>query len=100
MTLARVDLANLVYVIGALVAASLVSGVYVLLHRKPKSMEAGIDAFSRELRALAPGRRSRASAGGPDSGQVELRSTVAPGRTQHEQARRGGGSQSGDENTG
>jgi hypothetical protein len=67
--LAKVDLANLLYVVAALAVASLVSAVYVLVHRKPRSMEAGIESFSRELRALAPDRRGRAD-----------RSTVAPGR--------------------
>ena len=59
MTLARVDLANLVYLAGALLAATVVSAVYLLRHRKPRSMEAAITAFSRELRALAPDSGSR-----------------------------------------
>ena len=40
--------------------ASLVSGLIVLRHRRPKSLEAGIESFSRELKALAPERRPAA----------------------------------------
>jgi hypothetical protein len=53
-TLAALVLTNLLYLVGAVAAASLVSGLYVLRHRKPKSLESGIESFSRELRALAP----------------------------------------------
>ncbi|HEY2303176.1 MAG TPA: hypothetical protein VGH66_14855 [Acidimicrobiales bacterium] len=55
--LSALVLTNLLYVVGAVVVASLVSGLYVLRHRKPKSLESGIESFSRELRALAPERR-------------------------------------------
>jgi hypothetical protein len=51
---AALVLTNLLYVIGAVVVATVVSALYVLRHRKPKSMEAAIESFSRELRALAP----------------------------------------------
>lgn len=47
---------NLVFLGGALVISAVGSIVLWLLHRKPTSMEAGIDAFSRELQALAPER--------------------------------------------
>jgi hypothetical protein len=47
---------NLVFLGGALVISAVGSVVLWLLHRKPTSMEAGIDAFSRELQALAPQR--------------------------------------------
>ena len=57
--LSALVLTNLLYVVGAVVVASLVSGLYVLRHRKPKSLESGIESFSRELRALAPERRER-----------------------------------------
>jgi hypothetical protein len=56
--LAALVLTNLLYLVGAVVVASLVSGLYVLRHRKPKSVESGIESFSRELRALAPERRA------------------------------------------
>jgi hypothetical protein len=56
-TMAALVLTNLVYVVGAIVVASLVSGLYVLRRRKPKSLESGIESFSRELRALAPEQR-------------------------------------------
>ena len=47
-------LSNLLYVVGAIVAATVVSAVVLLRHRRPKSLEAGIEMFSRELRALQP----------------------------------------------
>ncbi len=55
-TTAALVLTNLVYLAGAVVVATLVSGLYVLRHRKPTSLESGIESFSRELRALAPER--------------------------------------------
>jgi hypothetical protein len=54
VTLAALVLTNLLYLAGAVVVATLVSALYVLRHRKPKSMESAIESFSRELRALAP----------------------------------------------
>jgi hypothetical protein len=61
--LAAMQVQNLLYVVGALLVASVVSGLYVLRHRKPKSLEAGIESFSRELRALAPERRQAEESG-------------------------------------
>ena len=52
-------LTNLLYVVGAVVVATLVSALYVLSHRKPRSMEAGIESFSKELQALAPESREQ-----------------------------------------
>jgi hypothetical protein len=49
-------MANLVYLAGVVVVSVLISAVIVLRNRKPTSMEAGIDAFNRELKALAPER--------------------------------------------
>jgi hypothetical protein len=46
----------LTFLAGALVASILLSLLVWLRHRKPTSMEAGIDAFNRELQALAPQR--------------------------------------------
>lgn len=54
---ARMVLSNLLYVVGAIVAATIVSGIVLLRHRRPKSLEAGIEMFSRELKALQPDRR-------------------------------------------
>lgn len=89
MMLASVDLANLVYLAGALLAATLVSAVYVLRHRKPKSMEAAINAFSRELRALAPDARSeRASTSSTSVSPGGARSSAAPRRPANDRARR------------
>ena len=52
--LAALQLSNLLYVAAAIVAAILISGLIALRHRRPKSLESGIESFSRELRALAP----------------------------------------------
>jgi hypothetical protein len=54
--IAGMVVANLLYVVGAIVAATVVSGFVLLRHRRPKSLEAGIEMFSRELKALEPER--------------------------------------------
>ena len=49
-----VVLANLAYLLGAVVLA-VISGTFVWLrHRQPKSVDANVSAFNRGLRALAP----------------------------------------------
>lgn len=49
-----VVLANLAYLLGAVVVA-VISGTFVWLrHRQPKSVDANVSAFNRGLRALAP----------------------------------------------
>jgi hypothetical protein len=55
-------MANLLYLVGVIVFAVVVSFIIVVRNRKPTSMEAGIEAFNRELRALAPDKRA---VGGP-----------------------------------
>jgi hypothetical protein len=52
--LAALQLSNLLYVAAAIVGATLISALIALRHRRPKSLESGIESFSRELRALAP----------------------------------------------
>ena len=47
-------MANLLYLAAVIVVSALISLIIVLRNRKPTSMEAGIDAFHRELKALAP----------------------------------------------
>lgn len=54
-------MANLLYLAAAIVIAIVFSTIIVVRNRKPTSMEAGIDAFNRELRALAPDKRGAAS---------------------------------------
>ena len=50
-------MANLLYLV-AVVVVSVIGGLVIFLrNRKPTSVEAGIDAFHRELKALAPERR-------------------------------------------
>lgn len=67
---------NLLWVIGAVVFSTLVISLIWLRNRKPSSMEAGIQEFSRELRALAPdnrtpGRPVQAQVQGQGQGQVD-----------------------------
>lgn len=51
---ASVVLSNLAYVAGAVVVMVVLSLVVVLRSRKPRSVEANVESFSRGLRALAP----------------------------------------------
>ncbi|HET7490141.1 MAG TPA: hypothetical protein VFJ85_19615 [Acidimicrobiales bacterium] len=50
-------MSNLLYLAVALVLSALGSLVLWLRHRRPRSMEYGVDEFQRELKALAPERR-------------------------------------------
>jgi hypothetical protein len=50
-------LSSLLYLLLALVLSVVGSLILVYRHRRPRSMEEGIDEFNRELRALAPERR-------------------------------------------
>jgi hypothetical protein len=49
---------NLLYLVGAIAGATLVSALIVFRHRKPKSLEAGIELFTLEMQALAPESRT------------------------------------------
>jgi len=89
--LAALQLSNLLYVAAAIVAAILISGLIALRHRRPKSLESGIESFSRELRALAPepdGAEARPTRPQPRMASVALRprrpaATRGPGRRPH-----------------
>ena len=50
-------MSNLLYVVVAVGLSVLGSLVLWYHHRKPRSLEYGVDEFQRELRALAPERR-------------------------------------------
>jgi hypothetical protein len=50
---------NLIYLLLALVLSVVGSLILVYRHRRPRSMEEGIDEFNRELRALAPEQQRR-----------------------------------------
>jgi hypothetical protein len=76
--IAGMVLSNLFYVVGAVVAATVVSAFVLLHHRRPKSLEAGIEMFSRELKALEPERRGT-SAGSPGSRVVPTEATRSGG---------------------
>jgi hypothetical protein len=54
--IAGMVLANLLYVVGAIVVATIVSAFVLLRHRRPRSLESSIEMFSRELKALEPER--------------------------------------------
>jgi hypothetical protein len=47
---------NLLYLLVAVGLSVIGSVILWLRHRRPRSLESGIDEFSRELRALAPKR--------------------------------------------
>jgi len=49
--------ANLLYLVGAVVAIAVICSVLYVRNRKPNSVESGIDSFQRELRALSPEER-------------------------------------------
>ncbi|HSS10063.1 MAG TPA: hypothetical protein VLL25_09270 [Acidimicrobiales bacterium] len=80
--LAALQLTNLLYVVAAIVVATLISGLIALRHRRPKSLESGIESFSRELRALAPEREeaeSRAPRSFPRATGVAVRGRRSAG---------------------
>jgi hypothetical protein len=96
--IATMDLTNLLYVVGAVVGATLVSALLLLRHRRPRSVDAGIENFTRELKALQPERRepgvsvvnpavptgrpgegaARGPAGGPARGPARPGRSVTP----------------------
>jgi hypothetical protein len=49
-------MANLLYLIGAVVVSAVVLLVVWFRNRKPQTFESAIDSFQRELRALSPDR--------------------------------------------
>lgn len=49
-------MSSLVYLLVAVALSVVGSLIIYYRHRRPKSLESGIDEFSRELRALAPKR--------------------------------------------
>lgn len=49
-------MSNLLYLLVAVALSVVGSLILWLRHRKPRSLESGIDEFTRELRALAPKR--------------------------------------------
>jgi hypothetical protein len=59
-------MSSLLY-LGFAIIASVIGGIWIYLrNRKPTSLNAGIEEFQRELRALAPDKRPE---GGRNSGQ-------------------------------
>jgi hypothetical protein len=74
-----VQWSTLAWIVGAAVAAAVIITVIVLLSRRPKSMEDGIEEFSRSLQAVAPNHRS---GGRPVQGQ----SRSGSGKAQEERS--------------
>jgi Flp pilus assembly protein TadB len=77
-----VQWSTLAWIVGAAVAAALIITVIVLLSRRPKSMEDGIEEFSRSLQAVAPtnhraGARPGQGQARPGPGAAEERSVRA-----------------------
>ncbi len=65
--------ANLLYPVGAVAAIVVLSFVVLARHRRPKSIEANMETFSRGLRALAP-----ENASAPENAPSEYRVTARP----------------------
>ncbi|MDQ1439138.1 MAG: hypothetical protein QOK43_2767 [Acidimicrobiaceae bacterium] len=57
-------MSNLAYLLVAVALSVLGSLILWLRHRRPRSLESGIDEFSRELRALAPKHHAGSDGGG------------------------------------
>ena len=52
---------SILFLVAALVLSVVGCAVFLLSHRKPTSLEHGIDSFSREMDALSPQRTSAPS---------------------------------------
>ena len=63
---------TLAWIVGAAVAATVIIATIVVVSRRPKSMEDGMEEFSRSLQAVAPTHRS-----GSRSPSGEIRSIMA-----------------------
>jgi len=49
---------SILFLLAALVLSVIGCAVFLLRHRKPSSLEHGIDSFSREMDALSPDRQA------------------------------------------
>lgn len=61
---------TLAWIVGAGIAATLIIATIVIFSRRPKSMEDGMEEFSRSLQAVAPVHRSSAKIIGGDVRQA------------------------------
>jgi len=62
--IASVVVSNLAYLVGAVVAAAIVSLIVVWFHRRPTSTEDHLETFNRGLQALAPEATGRSEPAG------------------------------------
>jgi hypothetical protein len=83
-------LANLAYLIGAVVVAFIGGLIVWIRHRQPKSVDANMASFRRGLNALAPDTRSAAPAHAKRPDQFKIR-PVAAGLTHVRLGSDGGG---------
>ena len=84
---APVQWSTLAWIIGAAVVAAVIIVIIVLVSRRPKSMEDGIEEFSRSLQAVAPNNRSGgrpAKPGRPGLGNGPLGQRYGPPRGETE----------------
>ena len=51
---------SIMFLVAALVLSLVGCAVFLLRHRKPTSLEYGIDSFTKEMAALSPERRASA----------------------------------------
>jgi Flp pilus assembly protein TadB len=77
-----VQWSTLAWIVGAAVAAAVIITIIVLVSRRPKSMEDGIEEFSRSLQAVAPNQRA-------GSRPVPSQSRSGAGAAQVERSMRG-----------
>lgn len=63
-------MSNLLYLLAAAVLSGIGCIIIWLRHRKPSGLEAGIEEFSRELKALAPDEQQRSQRGREPEGQA------------------------------
>lgn len=77
-------MSNLIYLGAAMGLSALGICVLWLVRRRPRSMQAGMDAFNRELQALAP-REPRKH--GPGTGEPPAPSPIRPRPTEADRPR-------------
>jgi hypothetical protein len=70
---------SLAFLLAAVVLSVVGCGLFLLRHRKPTSIDSGIDRFRRELRALAPEASTAIAARPAPPSGPDLHGPPAPG---------------------